>query len=112
MASRAPSCLLHNIYIKPQSIPAIGGSKGEYEGRAHPLAGVQILSILCSFLENLTKSYVVAPTGGWRPHLGEIVDPPLPAHGECLLRNDHWGPRLNKYDLFSFHFCRLIKIVD
>ena len=34
----------------------------------HPL-GVQILSISCSFWENLAKSYVGAPTG-------ELVSPP------------------------------------
>ena len=39
--------------------------------------GVQILSISCSFWENLAKSYVGAPPEGWRPHLGEILDPPL-----------------------------------
>ena len=40
--------------------------------------GVQILSISCRFLENLAKSYVDAPPlEGWRPHLGEILDPPL-----------------------------------
>ena len=39
--------------------------------------GVQILSISCSFWENLAKSYVGAPLGSWRPLLGEILDPPL-----------------------------------
>ena len=38
---------------------------------------VQILSISCSFWENLAKSYVGAPLGSWRPLLGEILDPPL-----------------------------------
>ena len=45
---------------------------------------VQILSISCSFWENLAKSYVGAPPpppppppGSWRPLLGEILDPPL-----------------------------------
>ena len=40
----------------------------------------QILSISCSFWENLAKSYVGAPphpSGSWRPILGEILDPPL-----------------------------------
>ena len=46
------------------------------EGRAPPK--VQILSILCSFWEILVKSYVGAPPpGGWRPDVGEILDPPL-----------------------------------
>ena len=36
---------------------------------------VQILSVSCSFWEILAKSYVGAPC--WRPHLGEILDPPL-----------------------------------
>ena len=40
-------------------------------------SGVQILSIPCSFWENLAKSYVGAPLGSWRPFLGEILDPPL-----------------------------------
>ena len=39
--------------------------------------GVQILSISCSFWENLAKSYVGAPLESWRPLLGEILDPPL-----------------------------------
>ena len=39
---------------------------------------VQILSISCSFWENLAKSYVGAPPpGSWCPLLGEILDPPL-----------------------------------
>ena len=42
--------------------------------------GAQILSISCSFWENLAKLYVGAPTpGSWRPLLGEILDPPLKA---------------------------------
>ena len=39
--------------------------------------GAQILSISCSFWENLAKSCVGAPLEGWRPLLGEILDPPL-----------------------------------
>ena len=39
--------------------------------------GVQILSISCSFWEILAKSYVGTPPGSWRPHLREILDPPL-----------------------------------
>ena len=42
-----------------------------------PPPGVQILSISCSFWENLAKSYVGAPLESWRPLLGEILDPPL-----------------------------------
>ena len=40
---------------------------------------VQILSISCSFSENLAKSYVstLFPMEGWFPYLGEILDPPL-----------------------------------
>ena len=45
---------------------------------ARPPLGAQILSISCSFWENLAKSYVGAPPlGSWRPLLGEILDPPL-----------------------------------
>ena len=45
---------------------------------APPPPRVQILSISCSFWEILAKSYVGAsPLGSWRPHLREILDPPL-----------------------------------
>ena len=54
-----------------------GGSKGGREGRTPPL-GVQILSISCSFWENLAKLCVHAPPlEGSRPPLGEILDPSL-----------------------------------
>ena len=42
-----------------------GGSKGGRKGRAPPWA--QILSISCSFWENLAKSYVGAPPGELAP---------------------------------------------
>ena len=51
---------------------------GGRKGRAPPPPpGVQILSISCSFWENLANSYVGAPLGSWRPLPGEILDPPL-----------------------------------
>ena len=37
----------------------------------------EILSISCSFWENLAKLCVHTPPLGSRPHLGEILDPPL-----------------------------------
>ena len=46
------------------------GSKGGARDACPP--GAQILSISCSFGENLAKSFVGAPLGSWRPHLGEI----------------------------------------
>ena len=49
----------------------------EFDSSSGGSKGVQILSISCSFGENLAKSYVVAPLENWRPHLGEILDPPL-----------------------------------
>ena len=61
--------------LEIRQILASGGSKRGREGRAPPL-GVQILSISCSFWENLANSYVGAPPS-WRPLLGEILDPPL-----------------------------------
>ena len=42
-----------------------------------PALGGQILSISCTFWENLVKSHVGFPLEGFRPHLGEILDPPL-----------------------------------
>ena len=48
--------------------------------------GVQILSISCSFWENLAKSYVGAPPGSWRLLDGEILDPPL-YFGKDYLQN-------------------------
>ena len=42
-------------------------------------APIQILSISCSFWEDLAKSCVAPhpPEKGWCPHLREILDPPL-----------------------------------
>ena len=54
-----------------QPVADLGGARD-----THP--PVQILSISCSFWENLAKSYVPRPPPqGWRHHLGEILDPPL-----------------------------------
>ena len=53
-----------------------GRSKGDTRD-VRPPPRVQILSISCSFWENLAKSYIGAPPESWRPHLGEILDPPL-----------------------------------
>ena len=55
----------------------IGGSKGGMRDVRAP--GVQILSLSCSFRENLAKSCVGATPrpGEWGPYLGEIRDPPL-----------------------------------
>ena len=62
-------------YISPGNMSlTIGGSRGGREGRTPPL-GVQILSISCSFRENLACS-----RPPWRVHappLGKILDPPL-----------------------------------
>ena len=49
------------------SVADLGGARG---ARVPPPLGAQILSISCSFRENLVKSYVGAPPG-------EILDPPL-----------------------------------
>ena len=49
-----------------------------------PPRGAQILSISCSFWEFLAKSYVGAPLGSSRPHLWEILDPPL-STSVCLV---------------------------
>ena len=51
-----------------QTIGNSGGSKGGCEGYVPPRA--QILSISCSFWENLAKSYVGAPSAGksWIRH--------------------------------------------
>ena len=60
------------LYLHMIAVVDLRGARGM---RA-PL-GVQILSISCSFWENLAESYVGAPLGSWRPLLGEILDPPL-----------------------------------
>ena len=54
--------------------------------------GVQILSISCSFRENLAKSHVGAPRGSWRPLLGEILDPPL----VCKFSQQRYSPDTTK----------------
>ena len=48
------------------SIFISGGSKGGVRG-TRPPPGAQILSIACSFWENLAKSYVGAPPGELAP---------------------------------------------
>ena len=70
-----------------------GRSKGARGTRPPPPPpGVQILSISCSFRENLAKSYVGAPPpGSWRSHLREILDPSL-----APLIIDTWIDRLRK----------------
>ena len=53
-----------------------GGSKG-VRGTPPGPNSFNFMQFL-SFGENLTKLYVGAPPPeGWRPHLGEIQDPPL-----------------------------------
>ena len=70
-----PEETLNNTDICKGSTSFIGGSGRGRAPRAPPV--IQILLILCSFGENLAKSYVGAPPGSWRPLLGEILDPPL-----------------------------------
>ena len=64
------------------SVVSIGGSRGGHEGRTPPL-GVQILSISCSFRENLACS---RPPGGFTPPLGKILDLPLVSGNRYLPR--------------------------
>ena len=71
---RGTSVVVWGVIRKLDQCPVVDlrGARGT---RA-PL-GVQILSISCSFWENVAKLYVGAPPGSWRPLLGEILDPPL-----------------------------------
>ena len=55
------------LYTKQVPVADLGGGR---RGRAPPL-GTQILSISCSFRENLAKSYVGAPPGELAPPLGK-----------------------------------------
>ena len=57
-------CLYNKFYSNSNTVADLRG----HEGHASPL-GARILSISCSFWENLAKSYVGAPTG-------ELVPPP------------------------------------
>ena len=67
---RRPSSCGNLCYWCPFSLADLGGAWGTH---APPL-GVQILSISCSFRENLACP---APPGGFTPPLGKILDPPL-----------------------------------
>ena len=91
--------------IPSGAVADLGGAQG---ARAPP--GTQILSISCSFQENLAKSYVGAPPppGSWRPP-GEILDPPLggviefrgvPSKGcgTCLAYPPHPTPHKDTWD--------------
>ena len=66
-----------------------------------PPPGVQILSISCSFWENLAKSYVGAPLGSWLPLLGEIVDPPLVSNLKMRISE----LRISKYEFWRLVVC-------
>ena len=75
------SRLRNTVHVRPVRILLIGGSRGGVRDARPPL-GVQILSISCSFRENLACS-----RPPWRVHapppLGKILDPPLLL--ECIL---------------------------
>ena len=58
--------------VQPPALADLGGGVRD----ARPPLGVQILSISCSFRENLACSR--PPLEGSRPPLGKILDPPLP----------------------------------
>ena len=64
----------HQSLVKDELLVFSGGSKGGHEGRD---PGSKFFQFHAVFWENLAKSYVGAPLEGWRPHLGEILDPPL-----------------------------------
>ena len=58
-----------------EKLQCSGGFRG---AQGAPPLGAQILSISCSFRENLAKSYVGAPPPrGVGAPTGEILDPPL-----------------------------------
>ena len=81
-----------------------GGSKGGARDVRPP---GQILSISCSFWENMAKSYVGAPPlGSWRPLLGEILDPPLQMTKQNYLNSIQirGGPGI--FSNFTEHFLK------
>ena len=53
---------------------------GGAPGASPPPLQTKIFLILCSFWENLTNLYVVAPPRSWRPLLRGILYPPLLIH--------------------------------
>ena len=64
----------HYFLIAYRSWPSLiisGSQRGPRD--AHPL-GVQILSFLCSFLQQICK---IIPIWSWRNPFGKILDPPL-----------------------------------
>ena len=96
-------CPVHaGIYTPPAQCS--GGSKGGTRD-AHPPLGVQILSISCSFRENLAKSYVGAPRRGGAPSSGKSWIRHCIAcwdrHGYCCRR---YAPYLNAFLLCLIFF--------
>ena len=70
--------VLHWVPLTMSSvITSSGGFRGGARGACPPPLGTQILSISCSFQENLAKLYVGAPPGKLVPSPGEILDLPL-----------------------------------
>ena len=70
------SRLLQKKSIQSQVFLLTVADLGGGAGGAPPPPGTPILSISCSFRENLAKSHVGAPLGSWHPP-GKILDPPL-----------------------------------
>ena len=71
------SLLGSHIYYSTNTLDTIevfiANDRGGFRGAqgARPPLGTQILSISCSFWENMAKSYVCAPPGRWRPPPGK-----------------------------------------
>ena len=67
-----PHLLMSSRISHTEAVADLRGAQG-----MHAPMGAQILSISCSFWENMAKSYVGAPLWSWYPLLVEILDPPL-----------------------------------
>ena len=76
-AAKREQISMNVIVLIKNLILLSSGSVEKFDDRYGLDSGVQILSISCSFWENLAKSYVGAPLESWGPHLREILDPPL-----------------------------------
>ena len=79
------SCTLSYSLIRTHHLHRVHHSGGFRRGASSaPPLRPKIFSISCSFSENLTKSYVGAPTPeGRRPLLQGILDPPLHQVQNC-----------------------------
>ena len=77
---------VHRVQLIWLSMVSISQLVADLHSKIFGPPPAQILSISCSFWENVAKSYVSIPLECWR-HLGKFLDPPLSISSRILNLN-------------------------